>query len=163
MKQERPGMMHLKNVTKTVDYYSDLLSSHTRSGHRVVRSSRCRPSSLGQRLPGPRCGEGGSGARRGWGCSAEPQRAAGGLALLSPLTSHPPPSGARPRRPGHAGVPPSAAEAKGWPVRRIWSRGHVSQRLWPMPGSHGSAGTTTPPRAPGLLGGKMDSQTETIF
>lgn len=29
--------------------------------------SRCRPSSPGQRRPGPQSGEGGSGARRGWG------------------------------------------------------------------------------------------------
>lgn len=44
-------MMHLKNVTKTVDYYSDPLSSHTRSGHRAARAGI---AAAGQVAPG--CG-----------------------------------------------------------------------------------------------------------
>lgn len=125
--------------------------------------SRFRPSSPGQRRPGEG-GSGGQGrgqgsvepgraAERRGPVAASDQVAPGrggqeredpgarvgvrvaqsrGERLEARPSSHRSPL--RPRCRAHAGAPPSAAEAKEWWTRWIWTTGHVPQRLRPMPG-----------------------------
>lgn len=52
MKQERPGMMHLKKVTKTVDYYSYGLSSDARSRCSEARRPQLSAAGAPGRCPG---------------------------------------------------------------------------------------------------------------
>lgn len=137
--------MHLKNVTKkAVDYYSDPLSSHARSGCGEARAG----VAAAGRGPG-RFRRGGRRRRREARIprgAAPAGRAAEGSGS-SPLPGCPP---EHTRGPSAAGAPPGAADANGWEPGWAWSAGHVPGRPRPTPGPRtsprgtGSAGTTAP-------------------
>lgn len=124
--------------------------------------SRCRPSSPGQRRPGPRAQRGRIRTLDGVGGSAA--QASGGERLEARPSSHCSPSALRSmpeaRRPAQAGDPPSAAGAKARRARFIWSMGHVPQRLRPMPGPHTSPSRHTARRARQLLHGHLHGWVE---
>lgn len=163
MKQERPGMMHLKKVTKTVDYYSCGLSGDARSRRGEAR----RPGFPLSAADAP--GRGGAGPA-GQGSPGRPRGPPPGEGL-APLPTQSPRleraaegggggRGHRPPRPGPAlGTRGRAAGAgEGHPQAQVCARsrpGRFVRNLWPLrrpslpPTGGPGASASDPPRPPG--------------
>lgn len=155
--------MHLKNVTKTVDYYSDPLSSHTRSGHRaagrvaaagqVARGRGGQVQAAQREGPGPR-----GGVTSGWRLRASSRRSpsAFGSTLEAP-GPHRRPTKSR----GGEGVAGQVDLVHGSRAPETAANVRPTHSL---PSRH-TAGRARPhlPRAPERPGGSMASQAATIF